>query len=186
MQKNSPEQFIFKGVMTSPYYIICIISLVLSLVLFYLYGEIGFRYFGRLGMSFTFLILGIIIFLMMRFFLAKTMIIYFDPGSIYIGEQNKKPKRYLKSDIDGFYSYDYERLERSFISIQIRFKNGKKISLTDTVMSERVEMDKAQMLQRFLRTAKKQLNFTYVKKNRARSLQKLGACWYSDSSNETE
>jgi hypothetical protein len=121
----------------------------------------------------------------MRFFLAKTFIIYFDPGSMYIGEQNKKPQRYLKSDIEGFYSYDYERLERSFISIQIRFKNGKKISLTDTVMFERVEMDKAQMLQRFLKVAKKQLNFTYVKKNRTRSLQKLGACWYSNVNNET-
>jgi DUF1365 family protein len=104
---------------------------------------------------------------------------------MYIGEQNKKPQRYLKSDIEGFYSYDYERLERSFISIQIRFKNGKKISLTDTVMFERVELDKAQMLQRFLKVAKKQLNFTYVKKNRTRSLQKLGACWYSNVNNET-
>ncbi|WP_029287878.1 hypothetical protein [Pedobacter sp. R20-19] len=179
MQNHKYEKFILRPVTTLPHYVNYILGFVVGVPLFVIYGETGFRYFGTYGLIFTFFVFGIIMLLLINFFMTKTIIVYFDQVFLYIEEKKKELKKYKKTDISGFYSYDYERVEKSFISIQINLSNGKNINLTDTSTSQTIDKEKAELLRRFLITAKKELNFSLVTKNSLRSIQKLGACWYS-------
>ena len=179
MQNYKNEKFILKPVSTLPYYINYILGFIIAVPLFFIYSEIGFRHFGTFGLIFTFFVFGIIMLLLIKFFMTKTIVVYFDQCFFYIEENKKQLKKYKKTDISGFYSYDYEQVEKSFISIQIKLSNGKNINLTDTSTSQTIDKEKAKLLRRFLITAKKELNFSFVNKNSLRSIQKLGACWYS-------
>ncbi|WCT10459.1 hypothetical protein [Mucilaginibacter jinjuensis] len=175
------QRFLLNKVVTFPYYINYLLGLIIVVPLCFLYGEMGMRYFGVLGLIFTFFISGLIVLSVIKF-LSKSVTIYFDKDSLYVLYDDKDPEVYPKKDVAGFYSYNYEQVEKSFISIQILLKNGKKIDFTDINISEKVDKQKAQMLRNFLVVAKRELQFTLIKKNTARSLQKLGAEWYAKAS----
>ncbi len=179
MQNYKYEKFILKPVTTLPYYINYILGFIIGVPLFFIYSKMGFRYFGRFGLIFTFFVFGIIMLLVLKFFMTKTLAVYFDQVFLYIEDNKKEIKKYKKTDVLCFYSYDYERIEKSFISIQIKLSNGNNINITDTSTSQTIDKEKAKLLRRFLITAKKELNFSLVNKNSLRSIQKLGACWYS-------
>lgn len=179
MQKDNLEKFVFSPVTTLPHYINYILGFTIGVPMFYLYSETGFRYFGTWGLVFTFFLFAIIMILIIKYFMEKSVIVYFSNNYIHIQDSNKEPKKYLKSDIEGFFSYDYESVQKSFISIQIKLKNGDKINLIDTSTSQKIDVKKAQMLEHFFKVAKKELGFVYKDKSNLRWLQKLGACWYA-------
>lgn len=179
MRDNQYEKFVLSSVSMVPYYINYILGLIIGVPLFFIYSETGFRYLGTFGLIFTFFVFAAIMLLVIKLFMTKTIVIYFDQVFLYIAERKKETKKYKKSEIFGFYSYDYERIEKSFISIQIKLSNGNNININDTSTSQTIDKEKAKLLRRFLITAKKELNFSLINKSSLRSIQKLGACWYS-------
>ncbi|WP_345954528.1 hypothetical protein [Mucilaginibacter sp. PAMB04168] len=183
MEKYCTPEFVFKKVLSLPNHIVFIICILITWPLIILYAIKGYRY---LGMSGMYLLVGLFFFIFKLLFnyWSKSVTIYFDRKRMYIKEGNKEYTGYLKREILGFYSYNYDEQYRSFISIKIIFKNGKTISLTDADVSQKKDAEKELMLKRFLVSAKRQLGFTFIKKNRWRSLLKLGAHWYAEDPNE--
>jgi len=179
-RKNCTPEFVFEKVHTQPYAIIYLaftISLVPA-VLFYWFLIQRFFAHGGLALSFGILILGMSLIMQA---LSKTVRIYFDEKSIFIGDASGNFTRYLKRDIAGICAYDYELKSRPNVSVTIALKNGKMIHLNDINLFSRSDPDKAQMLKRFFSTAKKRLDLTFVKKDRLRAWQGTGANWYAPS-----
>lgn len=179
MQDYKKNEFVLQSVTTLPYYVNYILGFTIGVPLFFIYSKIGFRYFGTIGLVLTFFIFCLVMLFIIKKFMVKTIVIYFDSVFLYVKENRKDLKKYKKTDILGFYSYNYEQFEKSFVSFQIKLNNGTNINLTDTSTSQKIDKEKAKLLKRFLITAKKELNFSLIRKSRLRSIQKLGACWYS-------
>ncbi|WP_345954279.1 hypothetical protein [Mucilaginibacter sp. PAMB04168] len=177
-QQPEIKKFQFNNVVTFPYYINYVMGFFIGLPLLFLYGEYGMRYLGIWGLILIFLIVGLTVMGITKAS-SKNLLLYFDKEALYIVENHKPPQKIMKDSIDGVYSYDYNRIEKSFISLQIKFKTGKNISITDMDTSEKVDQQKALLMSDFLTTLKKEMGFEFIKKNTGRSLQKLGACWYS-------
>ena len=173
--------FTLGKVVLFPYYYNYLLGLFITVPAFLLYGIYGINYLGTLGLAATFLLSGFVIVNIIKH-LSKSVTIYFDEQYMYIVLNGTKTKKYLKKEITGFYSYNYEGVEKSFISIQFHFKNNQKLELTDIDITEKLKKEKALLLKSFLKIAKKELGFNMIEKNRARSLQKLGAIWYSSAS----
>ncbi len=156
MKTHYTQRFLLNKVVTFPYYINYLLGLIIVVPLCFLYGETGLRYFGVLGLVFTFFISGLVVLSVIKA-LSKSVTIYFDKHSMYVVYDDKKLEVYLKNDVAGFYSYNYEQVEKSFISIQILLKNGNKINLTDINISEKVDKEKAQMLRSFFSCCKERI-----------------------------
>ncbi|WP_158825330.1 hypothetical protein [Mucilaginibacter lacusdianchii] len=144
-----------------------------------LYAIKGYRY---LGMSGMYLLVGLffVIFTALFNYLSKSVTIYFDRKRMYVKQGNQEYVSYLKRDVLGFFSYNYDEQTKSFTYLKIIFKNGKKITITDADYSQKADAEKALLLKQFLVSAKRQLAFTAIKKDRWRSLLKSGAYWYSE------
>ncbi|OWK68748.1 hypothetical protein, partial [Pedobacter sp. AJM] len=89
MQNHKYEKFILRPVTTLRHYVNYILGFIIAVPLFFIYSEIGFRYFGTFGLIFTFFVFGIIMILLIKFFMTKTIVVYFDQCFFYI-EENKK------------------------------------------------------------------------------------------------
>lgn len=185
MEKYCTPEFEFKKVLTISNLTVLIICVLITWPSVILYAIKGYRYLGIGGMQ---LLIGVffLIFTVLFNYFSKTVTIYFDRKRMYVKDGDKEYTGYLKRDILGFYSYNYDERSSSFITIKILFKNGKVINLTDSNGFGKKDPDRELMLKQFLVSAKKQLDFTFIKKSRWRSMLKLGAHWYSRNPNKKE
>ncbi|WDF55910.1 hypothetical protein [Mucilaginibacter sp. KACC 22063] len=176
--KHCTPPLVFTNVITRPYFVIYLILIiaVIPAILFYVFVASRLFWHGSLPLSFAFLVLCMM--LIVKLF-QKKITIYFDSKSMYVAENNQPFRRILKRDIAGIYSFDYELKPRSHISIVIKLKNGKQLSLTDGNLFERKDENKALMLKQFIKAAQKRLNLAPDGKNKWRSVQGVGACWYA-------
>ncbi|WP_311953024.1 hypothetical protein [Mucilaginibacter terrae] len=138
---------------------------------------------GMAGMSLTVLLLFVLMTGVMRAS-SKQIIIYFDRKRMYIATNGRDFKEYLKRDVKGIYSHNYDERTLAYISISILFKNGKQIRINDTAFGEVKDDEKAQMLKQFVKTVKRQLNFSLINKSRWRVFKLLGPYWYSQDVND--
>lgn len=185
MEKPISKQFTLAKVVTYPYYFNYLLGLLIGGPMFFIYAEVGFESLGLFGLVLTFFAVALTITSIIKS-LSKAVSIYFDKEFMYITYDSKITEKYLKNDIAGVYSYNYEQIEKSFISIQFNLKNGQKIELTDINISEKIDKEKAVLLKKFLIVLKEELGFTLLKKNRVRSLQKLGADWFAKPTVDAE
>lgn len=176
-RKYCTPEFVFENIFTLHYafvYLAFLISIVPA-VLFFLLISRFFAY-GGLALSFGILILSMS--LIIKVF-SKSVRIYFDEKSLFISDAKGNFTRFLKRDIAGICTFDYQLRDKPNVSITIALKNGKMIHLNDSYLFERADPEKAQMLKRFFSAATKRLDLTYVKKDQWRALQRLGANWYA-------
>ncbi|GAA4328832.1 hypothetical protein GCM10023149_33030 [Mucilaginibacter gynuensis] len=176
-RKYCTPDFVFEQVFTQPYVVIypAVLVGIVPAVLFYVLFIRHF--FKHVGLALS---LGIVIIIvsLITSLLSKTVRIYFDEKSIFISDSQGDFTRYLKREIAGIYCYDYETNNKPNVSITIILTNGKRFDLNSINLFERPDQAKAQMLRQFFTAAKKRLHLTYVRKNRWRGLQGLGANWY--------
>lgn len=184
MEKYCTPEFVFKKVYTLPNYLVFIIMVLISWPVVILYALKGYRYLGMSGMYITVSLLFVVFTLLMNS-ISKTVFIYFDRKRMYVKEGNKDYEAHLKSDIQGFYSYHYDEQDKSMVSFKFILKSGKNISLSDGNISEKKNPEKALMLKTFLVTAKRQLEFTAIRRNRWYAFLRIGYYWYSKTP-ETE
>ncbi len=176
MERNSQE-FLFKNVLTLPFFWFPLGGLILGMPLFLIYGTYGFDYFGVWGLVFTALVIFIILSLSIKY-LSKNIIIRFLPKQLEI-EINGNKATYNKEDVLGIFAHDYVNNNTSLISFQISFKSGKKIEIIDSKFTEKYEVNENTKLKQFLVTFQQELGFVKIGKSRKRSFQKLGATWFA-------
>ena len=177
-RKYCTPEFVFDKVFTQPYtviYLACLIGTVSAGLLYFFVISKFFSY-GGLALSFGILVITMTLIIKA---LSKSVRVYLDDKSIFMSNSIGGFTRILKKDIDGICCYDYEQQRKPTISITIQLKNGKNIHLNDSNLFERADDKKAEMLKQFFVAAKKRLDLTYIKKDRWRALQGLGANWYS-------
>lgn len=112
--------------------------------------------------------------------ISVKMTIWFDDHYLYLKKNNSRYVKYLKTDIIGFYSYDYEtknpQLRNSKIYFKICLKYKQNIDLHDVEYRSRYDEDKGTELRRFLKEALKELHFLPMKrKNKFQNIY-----WYSN------
>lgn len=111
--------------------------------------------------------------------ISVKMTIWFDDHYLYVKKNNSRYIKYLKTDIIGFYSYDYEtkssQLKSSKIYFKICLKNKQNIYLHDVEYRSRYDEKKGAELKRLLKEAQKELQFIKIKtKNKFQNIY-----WYS-------
>lgn len=178
MQKHCTPEFVFKKVSTWPVFYTYLLAFILFIPAFVSFITGWYAYLGYGAKSMILLLTVILVSVVLNGF-SKTVIIYFDRKAMYVGDQSRNFKRILNRNIIGFYSYDYERFAKSYVSVKFIFKNGKTLILQDAGFAERKDPGKAQMLKQFLVAAKRRLNFTFTQKSRWRAFFLLSAYWYA-------
>lgn len=155
----------------------------------YVFALIGFFVIGPIIIGLAFLLGGSLpaligsctvgFFLMFALFkqLSKTVVIGFDEDHINFSF-NGKTTSYLKSQLKGFYSFDYAKEPSSTISMCFEFTDGKKIDLSDYLGTGKYIREKNHMLQEFINTAEEELGFTDIYVSKSRKLGKIGSTWY--------
>jgi hypothetical protein len=147
--------------------------MVLFAFLYYLFLGDNFK----LGfvMIFTGLCSGTIVFIIKKS--SKDILIWFSEQYMFI-EIDGKQQKYLKNDISGFYSYDYQTqttlLKKSLIKIKFKFKNGKIIYLNDSEYRNKYDDEKGRILNNLIQTAQSELGFKKIK-----SIGMSNMYWYS-------
>lgn len=113
--------------------------------------------------------------------LSKSVTIWFNDAYMFVKTGDNKQKAYLKSDIVGFYSFDYEtdtpQLKTSIVKFKFVLKNGKAVYLNDSEYRNKYDEKKGNNLKKILQSAEKELHFSRIKK---KSFQNV--YWYSDHS----
>lgn len=178
MEKYCTPEFIFSKVITYSPHWLTVFSIVVGWPLIGFYGIYGYRYLGMAGMGLT-VVLFFVLMKVVTHVWSKQVIIYFDRKRMYVATNGRNFKDYLKRDIKGVYSHNYDERARAYTSISILFKNGTYISINDTTFGDAKDDEKAQMLKQFLKTIKRQLDFDLIKKNKWRAFRLLGPYWYS-------
>lgn len=148
-----------------------------------LFGFLYYLFIGddfRLGfvMIFTALCFGTIVLIIKR--ASKDITIWFNDEYMFIEKSNGEQQKYLKSDISGFYSYDYETkttlLKKSLIKIKFTLRDGKNIYLNDSEYRNKYDDEKGRVLERIIQTAQHELDFKKIK-----STGFSNVYWYSKS-----
>lgn len=143
-------------------------------VLYYIFLGENFR----LGfvMIFTALCVGTIIFIIKK--ASKDVTIWFNEDYMFIQKGNEKQQKYLKTDISGFYSYDYETktslLKTSLIKMKFILKDGTNIYLNDSEYRNKYDDEKARVLEKIIQTVQQELGFKKIK-----SAKFSNVYWYS-------
>lgn len=110
--------------------------------------------------------------------------IWFNDQYLFIQKGNRKQKKYLKADIKGFYSYNYETkspiLQNSKVYFRFCLKNSQDIFINDVEYRSLYEEEKGENLKRFLKEAQKELNFVRIRKRNFQS-----SYWYSNQENDS-
>ncbi|WP_312331697.1 hypothetical protein [Sphingobacterium sp.] len=106
------------------------------------------------------------------------MTIWFEGDFISIQKGNDAPQKYLKTNIYGFYAYNYETeataLKTSKIYFRLCFANGKDIYLNDVEYKKKYDEIKGRNLKKFLKTVQTELQFTKTSKHNLQNIY-----WYS-------
>lgn len=179
-RKYCTPEFVFGKVFTWPYSIIYLVVIIGAIPAVLIYLLFISRFFSHGGLAISFGVMIITASLIMKA-LAKPVRVYFDEKSILISDTKGDFKRFLKRDIAGIYCYDYENKDKPNVSVTIILTNGKKLHFNDINLFGRTDLEKAQMLKRFLIAAKNRLDLNYVRTDRWRSLWGVGANWYAVS-----
>lgn len=149
---------------------------------FLFWGSVYWLVFGsnfRLGlvMIFTTLCIGMGIGLIRS--LSRDVTIWFNDTCMFVKTGDKKLKSYLKNDIVGFYSFDYEtntpHLKTSVVKFKFVLKNGKAVYLYDSEYRNRYDEKKGNMLKKVVQSIKQELHFSQIKKKSCQN-----AYWYSN------
>lgn len=74
-----------------------------------------------------------VLILLVRIFYNQTVVIKYTDNEIIL-QIGRKEKRYRKTDLLGFYSFDYIQKSRSTISFQFMFKDGYRLDISDYTM----------------------------------------------------
>lgn len=110
--------------------------------------------------------------------LSVRMTIWFEGDFISIQKGNDAPQKYLKTNIYGFYAYNYETeataLKTSKIYFRLCFTNGKDIYLNDVEYKKKYDEIKGRNLRKFLKTVQTELQFTKTSKHNLQNIY-----WYS-------
>lgn len=155
----------------------------LALPCMLLFGLLYYIFLGdnfRLGfvMIFTVLCLGAIVLILKRS--SKDVTIWFNNEYMFIQKGSGRQEKYLKKDISGFYSYDYETktsmLKKSLIKIKFTLKDGKSIYLNDSEYRNKYNNEKGRILEKMIQTAQFELGFKKIK-----SVGFSNVYWYSKS-----
>ncbi|KPH12803.1 hypothetical protein [Chryseobacterium sp. ERMR1:04] len=170
--------YIFKNVL--PYHIVKTFLVIIPCMI--LYGIVYYFLFKgmfRLSfvMFFTLLYFGTCYLILKA--ISVQVKIWFDENNIYVQKGNQQPEKYSKSDILGFYSYDYETkalpLQSSKIYFNFCLKNKGNIYLNDVEYKNKYEENKGEELKKFLKSAQKELHFSKIRKRNFQNIY-----WYSN------
>ncbi|WP_370900674.1 hypothetical protein [Chryseobacterium gossypii] len=157
------------------------IGVLVAIPCFVLWGGLYYFIFGsifRLGfiMIFTTLCIGTGILIIKS--ISKNVMIWFNEEYMFIKVGNEKPNEYLKKNITGFYSYDYETetplMKTSIVKFKFILNDGKKVYLNDSEYRSKYDQKKGENLKRILRLAQKELHFSKLRKESFRNIY-----WYS-------
>ncbi|MBD3907183.1 hypothetical protein NAL32_18890 [Chryseobacterium sp. Ch-15] len=157
-------------------------GMLIAIPCFLFWGCLYYFIFGsnfRLGliMIFTTLCIGTGIWIIKS--LSKSVTIWFNDAYMFVKTGDNKQKAYLKSDIVGFYSFDYEtdtpQLKTSIVKFNFFLKDGKKIYLNDSEYRSRYDEKKGSDLKRLLNFVQKELQFSKIRKKNFQNIY-----WYSD------
>lgn len=147
----------------------------------FVFGFLYYIFFGdhfKLSfiMIFTLLYLGAVTFIIKKS--SEDVMIWFNDEHMFIQKGKKRQQKYLKADISGFYSYDYETktpiLKKSLIKIKFIFKDGSKIHLNDSEYRNRYNEEKGRILEKLIQTAQLELGFQKVQSKKWSNIY-----WYS-------
>lgn len=149
-----------------------------------IWGLLYYWFFGsnfRLGFVMIFSALCFGTCAMLIKFLSKDILIWFNDDFIIIKKGNNTQKKYLKKDVLGFYSYNYETkstiLRKSLIKFKICLQDGQKIYFNDSEYKSKYEEVKGEELKKLLDALKKELGFKEI-----RSKKYSNIYWYSNTS----
>lgn len=146
-----------------------------------IFAFIYYYFFGpnfRLGfvMIFTIICIGTFAFVLKK--MSKRVTVWFNDDYLFVQKGDLKQEKYLKSDVLGFYSYDYETkssiLKKSLIKFKFCLKNGQKIYFNDSEYRTKYNQVKGKELEEFLKILKLELGFKKISKNKL-----LNVYWYS-------
>lgn len=158
------------------------IGMLIAIPCFVLWGSLYYFIFGsnfRLGFIMIFATLCIGTGILVIKSISKNVIIWFNGQFMFVKIGNAEPKEYLKSNIIGFYSYDYETeaptLKTSIVKFNFFLADGRKIYLNDSEYRNKYETEKGESLKKFLKHAQKELHFSKIKKKNFQNIY-----WYSD------
>lgn len=181
--------FSFKNVVTYKPVLAYIILFIFILAVFFTYSLIF--YVSAWGLIFCMAIV-VVSYTWISYGLSKNMDLSFENGYLIIKSGNNERKIRLSS-IEGFYFHDETYFRKCEIikknapcSLKIILSDGSVIETNNysfLFSSEPYNEEKSVMLKRLLKTLLKELNFTFIKKNKSRSFQNLGSSWYAKPNN---
>ena len=103
-----------------------------------------------------------------KMFFNKTLTIEYTDNEIIL-QIGRKEKRYRKTDLLGFYSFDYINDVRSTISFQFMFKDGYRLDISDYTMEHSsnliINREKNSELEKFLIISMNYFGFRPIKKS---------------------
>lgn len=111
--------------------------------------------------------------------LRKTIQITFDGDYINL-KINQETTRYLKTDLRGFYSFDYRTASNYTISICLYFNNGKRLNISDyNIRPACKDEERRNQLIQFTKIMEEELGFSPLKENKTRKRLRIGYTWFS-------
>lgn len=117
-----------------------------------------------------------------QMFFNKTLAIEYTDNEIIL-QIGRKEKRYRKTDLLGFYSFDYINDVRSTISFQFMFKDGYRLDISDYTMRHSsnliINREKNSELEKFLIISMNYFGFSPIKKVKWRTWANICNIWYS-------
>ena len=117
-----------------------------------------------------------------KMFFNKTLTIEYTDNEIIL-QIGRKEKRYRKTDLLGFYSFDYINDVRSTISFQFMFKDGYRLDISDYTMEHSsnliINREKNSELEKFLIISMNYFGFRPIKKVKWRTWTNICNIWYS-------
>ena len=123
-----------------------------------------------------------VLIILVRIFYNKTVIIEYTDNEIVL-QIGRKEKRCRKTDLLGFYSFDYIQELLSTISFQFVFKDGYRLDISDYTLKRSsnliINEQKNSELKRFLIVSMNYFEFSPIKKVRWRTWMNICNIWYS-------
>lgn len=110
---------------------------------------------------------------------SKTVTVSFTDTDICF-DINGAKQTYVKSALNGFYSFNYLHTNNCNLVMDFHFNNGKVIYLYNYQFNAgKFNADKHQLLEDFLKAAQHELNFEPVKKDRVRTITNTANVWFA-------
>lgn len=170
---TSNKAFIFKNVVLLKPYLFVLMALVIELSI--LIAVTTFLSFSvRLVYFFTFA--GIVLVLAIGKLFSKTVTISFTDNDICF-DMNGHLQAYPKSELKGFYSFNYLHTSNCMLVMDFYFNNGHVINLYDYQM--KFDPIKHETLKGLLITAQNELGFEPVKTSKFRTWTNTANVWFA-------